>query len=438
MTITGPGPCRVFLTRHGEAAMPDEQGRILNYSDAPLTDRGRTQARDVGRLLEKVPVDAIFSSDLARARQTAEEIAGDRDIPVVVKPALREVDIGAFEGISLPELRGIHPQFIPWLEIAFAGRFPSADFCIPADLSFPGGESVEEMFRRVKPAFLEIAREWQGRTVVVVSHAWLTQSLICHVTGTDLHSYFRFAGANAVLTMAEVNPLGEGLLHVLNGNADLPTVSGGRVRPSDRGLEDGRQGWSAAARLGAGQERVVNDLSSTTRLWLIGHGEKGSAGDGSGDGRVPERLTDGERSRARRLAERLMEYPIEAVHAADLERSVESASEVAAGRPMDVRVEPGLLDGGDAPIGTFHRIVGDGLGRTIALVAPGRVVQQLICRIVASDPSCGTRFPITFGTVTLVEVGEDGRGVLEMLNGRWDVEEVAGGRLLPASGHVDP
>ena len=404
-------PCRVFLTRHGEAAMPDEQGRILNYGDAPLTERGRRQARDLGRLLDDVPIDAVFCSDLARARQTAEEIVAGRDVPVVVEPLLREVDIGAFEGISMPELRGLDPRFIPWLEIAFAGRFPHARFCIPSDLSFPDGESVDVMFRRVKPAFLRIARAWQGRTVVVVSHAWLTQALISHVTGTGLPTYYRFAGANAVMTMAEVDPGGEGVLHVLNGNADLATVSGGRVRPV---LEEMEQDWGAAARLGAGPERILGDLASTTRVWLIGHGQ-------ADEGRV------------RRVADWLTGFPIDAVHAADEPVSARAASEVVSGRDAGIHLEPGLLGVQDRLAATFLRIVEERLGGAVALVAPATIVQRLICHVLESDMGLGGRFPLVPGALTVAEVGADGRGILEMLNGRLSVGEVAGGRLLRTS-----
>jgi broad specificity phosphatase PhoE len=270
------------------------------------------------------------------------------------------------------------------------------------------------MFRRAKPAFLRIASEWQGRTVVVVSHAWMTQALISHVTGTGLPTYFRFAGANAVMTMAEVDPGGEGALHVLNGNADLATVSGGRVRPFHPPLEEAEQDWGAAARLGAGPERILGDLASSTRVWLIGHGN-------ADDGRV------------RRVADRLTGLPIDAVHAADEPTSARAASDVGSGRDAGIHVEPGLLGVQDGLAATFQRIVEEGLGGAVALVAPATVVQRLICHVLESDMNRGGRFPLVPGALTVAEVGRDGRGILEMLNGRLSVGEVAGGRLLRTS-----
>lgn len=401
--------------------MPDEQGRILNYSDAPLTARGIRQARALGDLLAEVPIDAIFSSDLYRAKITAEAIADGREIQRFVEPALREIDVGAFDGISLEELRHIDTRFLPWPEIAFAGRFPQESFCVPADLSFPDGESVRDTLRRALPAFERIARAWQGATVMIVSHAWLSQALLCHLTGTDVASYFRFAGANAVLTLAEVDGDGRGVLHVLNGNADPSVVTGGRVQPAGGAGQDGEvtDDFDAARRLGAGEEGRSRDLATTARLLLVAP---------SGPAAASERL--------HRLAGRIDEIEIDAVICSGDSDSLEFARAIGSGRPVHIEVEPAL--GAAADPRAFLGIIARELGHTATVVAESAVLQRFIAHVVMAGPDSWDRFGIEPATMTLVEVGVDGRGILAMLNGAARLDELAGGQLLRASGGAAP
>src|SRR5438067_1390071 len=174
-------PCRVFLLRHGQADMPDEQGRVWSYSDAALTPAGRRRAAELATALEPVHLDAVFTSDLRRARETAGAIATPRGIPLIPDARLRELDIGDFEGMTLERLRRVDPRFLPWLEIYFEGRHAGPARHVPADLPWPGGESVVGALSRVLPVFLDIVRNYQGRTIALCSHAYVLQALLCHI-----------------------------------------------------------------------------------------------------------------------------------------------------------------------------------------------------------------------------------------------------------------
>jgi broad specificity phosphatase PhoE len=466
----------VFLARHGSARMPDAAGRVWNYSDAELTDIGLRQATELGEAIRDIGVDAIYTSDLLRARHTAEVIGRATGAPVVLDSRLREIDIGEHEGTTLARLREHHQQFVPWLEIAFGGRFPQPGFRIPASLRFPGGESVTDMLARSLPAFLEIVRERQGQTVVVVAHQWLVQALLCHVVGADVDRYDRFAVPQASLTLAEVEPDGRGVLHVLNGTRRVTAAAGGRVG-----------GKRDSSRVGRDP-----DVDSTCRLLMIRHGHSMRVEEGEpvySHRHVP--LTETGMEQARRLAEALEDAPLDAIYTSDLLRASQTAETLATGREIEPIVEVGLREislgdfegmtlervraehppfapwlevafEGRFPTQEFHhpfdlrfpsgesvldlyerarrifrRIARAHLGGNVAIVGHGWFIQSLLCHVVGCPPAEYFRLPLGYATVTLVEIDAKGYGVLEMLNGRVRLLETAGGRLgPPGSSHA--
>lgn len=211
--------------------MPDERGRILNYSDAPLSAVGRAQAERVAAALGGVRLDAVVSSDLARAVETAEIVARGGP-PLLVDPRLREVDLGDYDGFSFEDVSRVDPRFVSWPGVAFHGRLARASYHVPADLSFPGGESATTMTARLVPALVELASAWAGRTVAVVTHGWAIQGLLCHATATDLASYFRFTYANASTTLVEVGGDGRGALLLHNADLELTRATAGRLGES--------------------------------------------------------------------------------------------------------------------------------------------------------------------------------------------------------------
>lgn len=229
MTAPAPETAFVFLVRHGEAAMPDEHGRYA-LSGAGLTERGAAQIQRLASSLASIPVQSLYCSTILRARQSAEILGQVLGLPPVELANLHEIDVGAFEGATLEMLRTKYPDFQPWIECSFFGRFPSRDFHHPADLPFPEGEDIHRMCARAVPAFVDLIGRELGRTCVFVGHAWLIQSLICHVTQTPASEYFRYAGSNASLNLVEVDGTGRGLLHLLNAGDVLADVAGGRLQ----------------------------------------------------------------------------------------------------------------------------------------------------------------------------------------------------------------
>jgi len=153
----------VLLARHGETDW-NRDGRWQGWADPSLNDTGRAQAHALGEQLRGVPFDAVYSSDLARARETAEIVAAPHGVPVVTDPGLREIDIGSWSGLTRPEIDE---------------RFPSG--------KRPDGETRDEHAARVLEAVERIARANPGRRILLVTHGGTMRALHGHVTDEPFH-----------------------------------------------------------------------------------------------------------------------------------------------------------------------------------------------------------------------------------------------------------
>ncbi len=168
----------VYLVRHGEIWREDDRPRYVGQLDVPLSDRGRRQAADLGRRLRRARIAGLVSSDLSRARETA-EIAGDAlGLPCVQLPELREVSLGEWEGLPVREV---------------ARQFPGEYRARGLDMGRyrpPGGESFEDCSARVVPAFHRLLASTRG-DLLLVGHAGVNRLLLCHVLGMLPANLFR-------------------------------------------------------------------------------------------------------------------------------------------------------------------------------------------------------------------------------------------------------
>jgi len=163
----------LVLVRHGETAWNTES-RIQGHSDSPLTALGVAQARAIAARLAKERFDALLSSDLARARDTARQIAARTGHPVLEDARLRERNFGVAEGLTYGELDHQYPDVFSRV------RETDPDFCIP------GGESRRQFHERVVAAFTAVAGLHEGRRVVVVTHGGVLAILYRHVHGLGI------------------------------------------------------------------------------------------------------------------------------------------------------------------------------------------------------------------------------------------------------------
>jgi broad specificity phosphatase PhoE len=176
-------PKRVYLIRHGETE-GTVAGRLLGSTDLPLTAKGMSQVRRVAELLpSRVMAQGTgtwcVASPLLRAQQTAEAIAGHFGLPVSTDPDLREMDFGAWEGLTAAEVEE---------------RFPGeqAQWASPTDESaFPGGERLREFDQRIARVLGRILGH-EAEVVLVFAHGGAIRALACGLLGLGRDRFWLF------------------------------------------------------------------------------------------------------------------------------------------------------------------------------------------------------------------------------------------------------
>lgn len=189
---------RLFLIRHGETEL-NAQGRFQGRADSRLNDRGRRQAGALARELRDEPIASLFTSDLVRARETAEIIAAGRDWTPRVSTELRELSFGAWEGLTYFEIQRNYPIELSRWEIDPKNHPP------------PGGERLTELDARLALIFDEIRRESNRRTIAAVTHGGPIRLLICRALGLPATEHERFAVAPGSLSVLRLDSRGSRL-----------------------------------------------------------------------------------------------------------------------------------------------------------------------------------------------------------------------------------
>lgn len=166
--IAETNTCLVFLVRHGAtlnnlADPPKIQG---HGSDLGLSDQGRHQAEQAAVLLSTQKIAAAYSSPLCRAYETATIISRAQQLEPTHIAALREVDVGQWEGLSWRDIQRDAPE---------AHRQFLTD---PATFGYAGGENLTELLARVRPAFEQLMQAHLGQSILVVGHNVVNRVLL--------------------------------------------------------------------------------------------------------------------------------------------------------------------------------------------------------------------------------------------------------------------
>ena len=167
----------LWLVRHGETGW-NRLHRFMGQQDIPLNAEGLRQAAELADALRGQHFDAIFSSDLSRARQTAEVLAGAMRLPRCLDVRLREVHLGEWQGLTHADIQARFPA--QWAE----------RYADPLNFRPPGGETVAEMAARAFPAVDEIAAACPDSRVLLVSHGILLAALLCRARKLPLKEIY--------------------------------------------------------------------------------------------------------------------------------------------------------------------------------------------------------------------------------------------------------
>lgn len=202
----------LYLIRHGRQNSPD-----CNL-DVPLSEEGKRQAWLLGRRMKRYPVDALYSSDLLRAVETARIAFANYGSLLEnhqIRPGLREVDFGTLTGKEDSYVKAFYKEYYQRQLALFSGQKgqPSArtavnaagDFFVPPEeMVYPEGENGAMVLRRVMP----VIAEWIGsgyQSIAAVTHGGLIRILLCTLFGGDFARRLQFGTSLENCSITQIN-----------------------------------------------------------------------------------------------------------------------------------------------------------------------------------------------------------------------------------------
>ncbi len=170
---------RLILIRHGETDY-NSQKRYCGFSDPSLNEKGRWQAERLAKILWNVKIDAVYSSDLRRAYETAEIIF--RDNSIVKLADFREINFGVWEGLTYSEIIEKHPEIYKrWIDN-------------PMEVNIPGGETLKDFCGRIRKKLIFVRScHKEGETIALITHGGPIRIILCDALGYNIKEFWQVA-----------------------------------------------------------------------------------------------------------------------------------------------------------------------------------------------------------------------------------------------------
>jgi broad specificity phosphatase PhoE len=182
----------VYLARHGQTEWNHGLPRYGGASDVDLNETGRAQAKCLASRLKTAHLDAIYSSPLKRAFETAQTVGDTLHLSVIVDEGFREIHYGAWEGLTHAEILARYGDVRARWEIDPAVEKP------------PGGETGIEVGERALASLKRILETGNHDSFLIVSHKTVHRLILCAALGIDPTEYRRrFSMGNAALSALE-------------------------------------------------------------------------------------------------------------------------------------------------------------------------------------------------------------------------------------------
>lgn len=224
MAIMSDRVTRLLVIRHGETAWNLET-RIQGHIDIPLNETGRWQAERVAQALADESLQAVYSSDLLRARDTAAAVARTQDLPLTLDAGLRERHFGHLEGLTQHDITARWPEE--------ARRWRERD----PHYGPQGGETLQAFYERCVGALTRLAERHLGQTIAVVAHGGVLDCFYRAANRVPLEAPRAWKVTNAAINRLLYSP--EGLT--------LVAWADSRHLDSDATLDESTDGAVAAA-----------------------------------------------------------------------------------------------------------------------------------------------------------------------------------------------
>lgn len=176
----------IVLARHGETEW-NVKDLFRGLADIPLSAHGLEQAEKLARYLSSTKIEAVYSSPLQRARQTAGFIAREHHLEVSVTQGLLDINYGAWQGLTVPQVQEKYPElYSRWTER-------------PQRVRIPDGDTLSQIRRRSRAVVTEVIARHSG-AVVLVSHRAVIQVLICTLLGISTSHFWNISLDTAAIT----------------------------------------------------------------------------------------------------------------------------------------------------------------------------------------------------------------------------------------------
>ncbi len=175
---------RLYIIRHAESQW-NPIGRYQGLLDPELSQRGKKQANLLAKELLRLDITAIYSSPLKRTMDTAKPISEAKGIQIIPDKRIIEIDHGVWSGMLVDQVKQEYPEdFEKWIKE-------------PHKIKFPGGESLTDVYERVREFLHEIKQKHWNQTVLVFSHTVPIRAMYCALLDIDLSKFWSFGCDNA-------------------------------------------------------------------------------------------------------------------------------------------------------------------------------------------------------------------------------------------------
>lgn len=197
---------RLLLVRHGRTKL-HRADRFWGSTDIALSDIGIRQAGQLRHRLVKEKINAVYTSTLSRARSTTDIITSRRKIKITTCKELNECNFGYIEGLTFAEISQLYPEL-------------AEELLSRKTISFPGGESLEDLDNRVRSFLDRLDKHKEKETVLIVAHGGPLRLIICNLLGLGLEHWLQLRVEHASLSIVETHPQGT-VLTLLNDTSHL-------------------------------------------------------------------------------------------------------------------------------------------------------------------------------------------------------------------------
>ena len=195
---------RIHLIRHGEVE-GHEMKRYNGQADVAVTPKGNAQLGMLQLRMQKLPITAIYTSDLARCVDGARMMAVGYGLQPVAEKKLRELDAGKWERLAWDEIKKQYPK-------EWTARLKDV-----VNVPMPEGESLLDLASRIRPVIKKIVKKHMGEEIIVVAHGGVNRVILLDAIGAPLESLFSIEQDFGCLNSIDYYKDGNSVVRLLNG-----------------------------------------------------------------------------------------------------------------------------------------------------------------------------------------------------------------------------